>query len=94
MSVVFPFVDRVQLLILERDDQVEDISRLYVLSVQPVSPGETLNVSDRIGPRGPLGRYGGRGDSRETLSGWLARRHRRVLRVERRSTDFADEIER
>jgi hypothetical protein len=76
-------VERVQLLMFERDETEAPTARYFVLSVEPSLLGDTALVRER----GGIGQHAQRridlvaalAGSREDLSVWLRRKLRRVM---------------
>lgn len=76
---------RLQMLVLDRTDQQQNMARFYVLSVEPTLFGDTALVREwgRWGCRGHrrLDLYGSRDIAAEALEDWLRRKAKRGYRI-------------
>jgi predicted DNA-binding WGR domain protein len=76
---------RLQMLVLDRSDQEQNMARFYVLAVEPTLFGEAALVRE-WGRRGSAGRrrldlYGDIDDAAEALEDWLLRKTKRGYRI-------------
>lgn len=85
------------MLVLDRTDQQQNMSRFYVLTVEPALFGDTALVREwgRWGSRGHrrLDLYGSRDSAAEALEDWLRRKAKRGYRVVSLATEYEPTVD-